>query len=736
MPTNLFTLRSWTGLVGAAAALTIPALRAAADDTPSQADAFPTYESYVKISGLAPWVSGDTAAYAQRNGNSSLGSGGIEDLFYTKDLSDSTTMTINGRALAGSDDYLASLNLTDSGVGSIEAGYKRFRTFYDGVGGFFPETDKFEAWSPEDLHVDRGAFWVNLKLARPDAPVFTLSFRDEVRTGMKDSSEWGPVINPLAVVTNGALVGTALPANTPYIAPNVLELNEHHDILEGAVTDTFGKTTETLKATIDTVNNLDSRDYIKYPNSNVIADPTVQLTQDDQEAIRSTSFRLLDQVSTEISSKLAVDVGLTYQQLSSANGGSWITPTYETTPNAILPVDTAANIYGGSKLYDYVGNIDLKYTPTKDWLADLGFREESNNTTSSGGFTTTSLASGSTTLATTNITTANDVTYSHYDDHIATPEISLQYLGIDRLALYANYDDAIDHGNQHWINPYADITTTGAGVVTTASAPIGSVFFQEANADDLNAKIGANWNASKFLTIRVEGFRKDHQNRFVGADDIIGTKSYGALYVTGYTFTGVKLSVIVKPLPELTLSTRYQPQEGMMSVTGNTVTGGTGYEVTSGKASGQMISETVDWTPTTRFYAQANLNVVYNYIQTAYPVVVVSATSNIATPIQNSNDNYITSSALAGFVVDKKDDAQLQVAWSQADDYNPQIAAGGQPYGASFLEETATAGLKHKFSDRLIGEGKAGYFRRTDATTGDFTNYRGPLVYIGLTYSL
>ncbi len=45
-------------------------------------------------------------------------------------------------------------------------------------------------------------------------------------------------------------------------------------------------------------------------------------------------------------------------------------------------------------------------------------------------------------------------------------------------------------------------------------------------------------------------------------------------------------------------------------------------------------------------------------------------------------------------------------------------------------------GLKHKFSDRLIGEGKAGYFRRTDATTGDFTNYRGPLVYIGLTYSL
>ena len=40
------------------------------------------------------------------------------------------------------------------------------------------------------------------------------------------------------------------------------------------------------------------------------------------------------------------------------------------------------------------------------------------------------------------------------------------------------------------------------------------------------------------LTLRAEVFRKDHQNRFIGANDIIGTASYGALYVTGYTLTG------------------------------------------------------------------------------------------------------------------------------------------------------------------------------------------------------
>lgn len=269
-------------------------------------------------------------------------------------------------------------------------------------------------------------------------------------------------------------------------------------------------------------------------------------------------------------------------------------------------------------------------------------------------------------------------------------------------------------------------------------APIGSVFFQDADQNNESMKVGANWNASSLMTLRAELYRKVDFNQFVGANSYIGTASYGALYATGYTFTGVKLSFILKPLPGLTFSTRYQPQVGMMSVAANAVTGGTAAdnEITSGKVTGQMISETIDWAPTKVVYFQANANVVYNQIQTAYPVVVVSTTTYIPTPIQNSNNNYVASSALCGFVLDKDTDAQLQLSWVRADDYNPQIAAGGEPYGAGFLDECATAGLKHKFTARLLGEFKAGYLRRTDDTTGGFTNYHGPLVYASLTYSL
>lgn len=735
MTKALFPLRCSAGLIALGSILVLPVTRAASAGIPTDADAFPSFESYIKVSGQAPWISGDSAAFATRNSAPATGSGGIEDFFYTKDTSDSTTIKVNGRALGGTDDYLASVNLETINVGSIDAGYKRFRTFYDGVGGFFPLADQFQKFGPEQLHVDRGTFWVTTTLAKTDAPVFTISFHDETRTGEKDSSEWGSIINPLAVVTKGALVGTALPANTPFIAPNVLQLDEHHDILEAGMTATVGRTTETAKLTSDWVDNNDARNYLKYPNSNVTADPTVTV-HDDQESRKGTTFKVLNQTETKLSDRLAVETGFTYTHVNSENGGSWITPAYSATANAIYAADTAANIYGGSKYDAYVGNAFLKYTPNADWLADLGFREESNVVSSAGGFMVTSLGSTATTLASTNVTTANDVTYSHYTDHVSTPEISLQYLGFDRLTLYGNIDDQINRGNQHWVNPYAATTISGTGVVTGATAPLSSIFFQEANQDHEDTKIGANWNASHQLTIRAEVFRKDHQNRLIGANGIPGTASYGGLFVNGYTFTGVKLSVNYKPIPTLAFMTSYQPQSGNMSVTANVPNGGVGSEITSGKARGQQIGETVNWTPTGKFYVQGNVNVVYSYIQTAYPIVVVSSTTNIASPIQNANNNYVSGSALCGFVFDKRTDLQLQGFAQKAGNYNPQIATGGQPYGASFEEESVTAGLKRKLSSRLIGEGKIGYLRRTDPTTGGFTNYHGPLAYVALTYSL
>src|SRR5471032_1529840 len=127
MHATIFSFRRSAGLVCAGAFLALSAIRAAAAD-PAQADAFPNYDSYIKISGQAPFITGDSAAFATRAGTPTAGSGGIEDLYYSKDLSKDSTLTFNGRALAGTDDYLASFNMTKNNFGSVEGGYKTFRT--------------------------------------------------------------------------------------------------------------------------------------------------------------------------------------------------------------------------------------------------------------------------------------------------------------------------------------------------------------------------------------------------------------------------------------------------------------------------------------------------------------------------------------------------------------------------------------------------------------------------------
>jgi hypothetical protein len=756
MHATFSSTRRLAGLTCVGALLALPALRSLAADAPSEADAFPTFESYIKISGQAPFITGDRAAFADRSGvPNSTGAYGIEDLFYSKDLSDSTTIKINGRALSGSDDYLASVNLSNDNLGSVDVGYKRFRTFYDGVGGFFPLADEFQAMSPQSLHVDRSSFWVNAKYGKSDGPVLTLSFHDDIRTGQKDSTIWGPIVNPNATLLNGGTVlvttPTPVPSTTPYNAPNLMALAEHHRTLDAGLTETSGKITETLKATIDWVANVDTRYYAKYPGSSVTAtaasltaNPAVSATYytvgvlDDQETVNSRGMQLLEQIEAKINDVFTLEAGVTYHHLSAVDGGQWITPAYSTTALAIFPAVTAGNIVADAKVDDYAGNLVLKVIPCKDLLAEVGIRDEYNVISDAGGFTTASLATGATSLASTNVTVGNDVTYSHEDDHVVTPEASLQYLGFKGVSLYANFDKRINRGEQHWVNPYAVTSTAGiTGVVTTVvPAPINDVFFQDANQDYENAKIGANWNASKLFSVRAEVFRKDHQNQFVGTSDSTITKSFGGLYATGYAFTGVKLSLILKPAAGLSFTTRYQPQYGNMSVLGSTLTGGNGTEVTSGKARVQSISETVDWTPTRQLYMQGNINVVYNYLETSYPVVVESTTTNYLLPIQNADNNYITGSALCGFVLDKETDAQIQANWQQATNYNPQIAAGGQAYGASFLYESVTAGLKHKFGNRLMGDAKVGYLRSTDGTTGGFTNYKGPLAYVSLSYSL
>ncbi len=122
---------------------------------------------------------------------------------------------------------------------------------------------------------------------------------------------------------------------------------------------------------------------------------------------------------------------------------------------------------------------------------------------------------------------------------------------------------------------------------------------------------------------------------------------------------------------------------------------------------------------------------VYATIQTAYPRAGGLANA----VLRNADNNYSNGSLVAGFVLAKNTDAQLQYTLSRANNFDPAIVAS-QSYGASYKESTVTLGLKQKFTDRWLGEAKVGYFDSKNETTGGRTNFRGPVGYVSVAYSL
>jgi len=141
--------------------------------------------------------------------------------------------------------------------------------------------------------------------------------------------------------------------------------------------------------------------------------------------------------------------------------------------------------------------------------------------------------------------------------------------------------------------------------------------------------------------------------------------------------------------------------------------------------------ETIDFSPNARSYVQANVNVTFNTIQTAYPVA--GGLGNEV--LRNADNNYVNGSLVTGWIVDKNTDASLQYTFYRADNYKAPTNAA-LFYGAGAKEFTVTAGVKHRFSDKLIGQLRIGYIDSKNDTTGGNTNFRGPLLYVSLDHAL
>jgi hypothetical protein len=314
--------------------------------------------------------------------------------------------------------------------------------------------------------------------------------------------------------------------------------------------------------------------------------------------------------------------------------------------------------------------------------------------------------------------------FGRVKEHSLTPDLDIRYTGIPNLALYASGNWRNLSGDERNTSAYNPLTATQG---TVANNTIGEIH--------ANYNVGASWHRTDLLTLRGDLSYKDHEYSSIAYGPKLGER-----YVRNSQTSTLKLTATTRPSDQWSFTTRYIYQHGAMQVEGY-LPDRPAYD--SMALRNHTIDETIDWNPTKQFYAQLNANVVYGYISTVYPragITAPTSSTNVAfntnDVLQNSNNNYVNGSVLAGLVLTKKNDVQIQYTYYHAANANPQVAYLSMPYGVAALDYAVTVGLKHKLSDNLVLNAKAGYTLSRNDTTGGRTSYHAPMAYVALTYGL
>jgi len=725
------------GLV-ASTALAFTAAHAADAEKPATADTDPltvATENYITVSGQNNQVNSNPSAFQAESWTSKKGFAGIEDFQFSKDPAKDVSVKADGHVLAGSADYLAHINVTKNEIGSIDVGYKSFRTFYDNAGGFFLPTEG--TWLPifpRELAVDRSKYWAGFTLNLPNVPVVTVRYTNDLRKGRKDTTIWGASdFTGLSAQSNSASQATR------YIAPGYLDLNERHQALEGIIKHTIGKTTVELSAVADRVNNLDTRVGNRYPGEvktiqtaplTIVSPANISSLNSGATALdtlnnKVDTYTVTGKVETTFGTKLKVFAGASYSTLSSdfteERPLSTVVP-YPVAPAVptnyvVINTSQAQGLVGKADIKTVTANIGAEYKIATNLTSELVLKGENRQAKASALYQTLASPSGVPAVSTTGViaplTATNIGVASNSYENALTPELSLRYTGIKNISLY---------GTTEYRKVKGDESVTRAYNTDTAVPYPTYITYSDVTENHGRYTVGANWVPCNFFTLRGETFFKDHKN------DFQYNNTSTSLFVLGYKMKGARLTATVKPLPSVSMTTRYVYQTGTMD-TQSAVSAN--YQSMDSKS--HNIGETIDWTPIKQFYLQLNLNVVFDTTSTAFPRAgAANAASSGNDALRNADNNYLNGSLIAGFVVDKMTNAEIQCTQYRATNFLAPFSESGLPYGASEKNSTITVGIKRKLLDNLVANVKVGYMTSENATTGGRANYDAKIVYASL----
>ncbi|RXK55513.1 hypothetical protein ESB00_06380 [Oleiharenicola lentus] len=664
----------------------------------------PPLENYIDFSVGAASLDGDKPSFQKGQQLEKDGFGGIEALHYTKALNDTTTLTLDARALAGNNDYLFDLKITKDDLGFLKFGYKEFRVWYDGSGGYLPSRAFILPLYDEDLFTDRANLWLELGYTVEDRPQFNLRYDLFTREGTKDSTSWGDT-------------GLAVSASaTRGLLPTFLKLDEKRHQLSANVKQTKDNSTWSLAVRADKGDYENSRNIRRRANETGLDRKITAKEGQDYDL-----FQMRGSYENKIHDKLMVTTAVARTTIDTTLSGSRIygadyDPVYDPAfANRQQRDEGFFDLHGESEMKQTVGTISARYEPKERLVIVPAFRFESIDWTNFVHFEETNVGSGASRPPTMEAVGAD----SEKDWKVISESLEARYAGIKNLSLSFKGE---------WTKSEGDLTELRVLEPGTSHAAISIDRDSEFERDTQKYAATANWYVRPGTTVAVQYYYKGRTNDYRAVrDNTVSSADRYPAYIANQDFETNDFNVrfSTKLGDKVRSVTRYDYQV----TTINTQDIGLAL-AESAEMETHVFAQSLSWMPKDRWYVQATINVVWDTLRTP----AATLTGAAGGLVKNSDANYTYGSLGAGYALDEDSDLYLDYTVSESRDSWVNNSDRTVAYGSEYTTQLASATWTRRLDRNISVSLKYAYAKNEDVPNGGYADYEAHLIYGKLQY--
>lgn len=664
----------------------------------------PLPENYIDISFGHVIQEGDRPGFQKALQLKKDGYGGVEALRYGGSLNDTTTYLLEGRALAGNQDYLFDLTFTKEDVGHLKIGYERYRVYYDGTGGYLPSRMFALALYDEELAIDRGNLWFEAAYLAEDKPHFKLRYDYFTRKGTKDSTSWGDT--GLAVSSSA----------TRALLPAFYRIDEKRHQLTADLGQTKDGATWALGVRADKGDYENSRNL-----SRRTKEAGVERKITAKEGQDYDLFQVRGSYENKIHDKLMVTTAVAQTTIDTTLSGSRI---YGADYDAVYDPAFANrqgrdegffDLHGESEMEQTVGTISARYEPKERLVIVPSFRIETIDWTNAVHFEETNVGTTSARLPAMEAVGAD----SEKDWKVISESLEARYSGIKNLSLNLKGE---------WTKSEGDLTEERILEPGTSHAAISIDRDTAFERNTQKYAATANWYVRPGTTVAVQYYYKTRTNDFRSTrDNTVSTADRYPAYIANQDFEtndfNVRLST--KLGARLRSVTRYDYQESTIRTQDIGLAFDESAEMTT-----HVFSQALTWTPQDRWYVQGTVNVVWDTLRTP----AASLTGNANGLVMNSDANYTYASLGAGYALDEDSDLYLDYTVSESRDSWADNSTRTVAYGSEYTTQLAAVTWTRRLDRNIALTFKYAYAKNEDVPNGGYADYEAHLFYGKMQY--